>query len=125
MDKMKRGRHARPQNRQPRNQRPPRNQRRQPPPPQRYGGRIVRRRRGCYIATACYGSYYAPQVVVLRRFRDEFLANSLFGRGLIKFYYLFSPFLAENLKHFNKLNNFVKRNFLEKLVIRLKKKFDF
>ncbi|MFR9028073.1 MAG: DUF2726 domain-containing protein [Clostridium sp.] len=32
-----------------------------------------KKRRGCYIATAVYGSYDCPQVWVLRRFRDQIL----------------------------------------------------
>ena len=49
---------------------------------------------GCYIATAVYGSYDAPQVLALRRFRDETLATSSPGRALVKVYYAVSPSLA-------------------------------
>lgn len=54
---------------------------------------------GCYIATAVYGSYDAPEVLVLRRFRDESLAQSPLGRIFIKVYYRFSPPFAEWLKN--------------------------
>jgi hypothetical protein len=107
------------------NQRPPMNQRRQPPPPgghghgRRYGGR----RRGCYVATACYGSYYAPQVLVLRRFRDEELSNTLFGRIFIQIYYFLSPFFAEKLKDYQRLNTFIRTKILDKIVNKLKKKY--
>ncbi len=46
---------------------------------------------GCYIATCVYGSYDCPQVWTLRRFRDEQLACSVFGRLFIKIYYAVSP----------------------------------
>ncbi len=52
---------------------------------------------GCYIATAVYGSYYAPQVISLRHFRDTVLAKSFMGRLFIKTYYAISPHLAKHL----------------------------
>ncbi|NDO91469.1 CFI-box-CTERM domain-containing protein [Cellulosimicrobium composti] len=52
---------------------------------------------GCYIATAVYGSYDAPQVRVLRRFRDERLAATAPGRAFIRAYYAISPPLARHL----------------------------
>jgi hypothetical protein len=36
----------------------------------------------CYIATAVYGDYNAPEVIVLRKFRDERLSKSFLGRAL-------------------------------------------
>ncbi|MFH0870693.1 MAG: CFI-box-CTERM domain-containing protein [archaeon] len=41
----------------------------------------------CFVATAVYGNINAPQVEVLRQFRDNVLANSSFGRAFINFYY--------------------------------------
>lgn len=52
---------------------------------------------GCYIATAVYGSYDAPQVLVLRRFRDERRAATAPGRAFIRAYYAISPPLARRL----------------------------
>ena len=46
---------------------------------------------GCYIATCVYGSYDCPEVWVLRRFRDNTLAKTCFGRLFIKIYYTISP----------------------------------
>ena len=52
---------------------------------------------GCFIATAVYGSYYAPEVLVLRQFRDKVLSKFFWGRVFIKLYYAISPFIAERL----------------------------
>ena len=46
---------------------------------------------GCYIATCVYGSYDCPEVWVLRRFRDDVLAENFIGRSFIKVYYALSP----------------------------------
>lgn len=53
---------------------------------------------GCYIATAVYGNYDHPSVIVLRAFRDDRLAQTMSGRALIKMYYMASPLLASKLK---------------------------
>ena len=76
---------------------------------------------GCYIATAVYGSYSAPQVLVLRRFRDDTLAKSLPGRLFIKLYYLLSPPVAEWLKNTQRINT-AARNLLDNFVARLDEK---
>ena len=46
---------------------------------------------GCYVATCVYGSYDCPQVWALRRFRDNTLAKTLWGRAFIRTYYAVSP----------------------------------
>jgi hypothetical protein len=50
--------------------------------------------RRCYIATAAFESENAPEVVILRAFRDEVLEHSFFGRIFIQSYYLTSPPIA-------------------------------
>lgn len=54
---------------------------------------------GCYIATAVYGSYECNEVFALRRFRDESLSKTAFGRAFIKIYYKLSPALAQHLPY--------------------------
>lgn len=49
---------------------------------------------GCYVATCVYGSYDCPQVWTLRRFRDETLAATWYGRAFIRCYYAVSPALV-------------------------------
>lgn len=70
---------------------------------------------GCYIATMAYGDYEHPQVLELRKFRDEFLRKSFLGRKFIKFYYEYSPRLVEKLKDKPKTNDII-RTLLDKLV---------
>jgi hypothetical protein len=53
---------------------------------------------GCFVATTVYGSYEAPEVLVLRRFRDETLVRSRSGRAFISCYYAISPSLARQIK---------------------------
>ena len=50
---------------------------------------------GCYIATSVYGSYDCPQVWTLRRFRDDVLGQTWYGRLFIKAYYATSPTLVK------------------------------
>ena len=48
----------------------------------------------CYIATSVYGSYDCPEVWTLRRFRDDVLGQTWYGRLFIKAYYATSPTLV-------------------------------
>lgn len=76
---------------------------------------------GCYVATAIYGSYDCPEVWILRRFRDLYLRNFLWGRMLIKSYYTISPGLVRYFGRY-KLFDRMFRPVLDRLVNRLYKK---
>lgn len=65
-------------------------------------------RGGCYIATAVYGSYDAPEVLTLRSFRDQVLQKHWLGRCFIKAYYFLSPPIAKRLKNARKINYLVR-----------------
>ena len=52
----------------------------------------------CFVATAAYGDRAHPDVVALRRFRDEVLVNSVAGRAFIRTYWKFGPVLARGVK---------------------------
>ena len=55
-----------------------------------------------------YGSYEHPQVIELRKFRDNTLSKSIFGRSFIKIYYKYSPKLVEHLKDKHLVNQTIK-----------------
>jgi hypothetical protein len=46
------------------------------------------------VATAAYGSWTHPDVVDLRRFRDEVLVGHAAGRAFIRFYAAVGPRMA-------------------------------
>jgi len=53
----------------------------------------------CFIATAVYGNDpYAPEVMLLRRYKDLVLRKSPSGRTMIYFYYYLSPPIAKIVK---------------------------
>ncbi|MBI2298020.1 MAG: hypothetical protein HYU66_03555 [Armatimonadetes bacterium] len=76
---------------------------------------------GCYIATACYGSYDHPDVVTLRSFRDERLLRSPLGRALVACYYRIGPWLATRVGGVKSLSSAVRRLILEPVVRRLRR----
>ena len=75
---------------------------------------------GCYIATCVYGSYDCPQVWILRRFRDNILGATWYGRLFIRVYYFASPILV---KFFGRTNWFKKlwKGKLDKMINSLEK----
>ncbi|MCB9351988.1 MAG: hypothetical protein H6573_31525 [Lewinellaceae bacterium] len=64
---------------------------------------------GCYIATMAYGSYEHPQVLELRKFRDETLSKSIAGRDLIRIYYWLSPKLVKFLRGNTLINSLIRK----------------
>lgn len=73
---------------------------------------------GCYIATYTYGSYDCPEVWMLRRFRDDTLAENILGRLFIRIYYFTSPKLISifgDSNWFRKLSYKLLNPFVRKL----------
>lgn len=58
----------------------------------------IEKKSGCFVATACYGNYDAPEVLVLRQYRDQHLLNHFAGKVFVKFYYAVSPYFAKQLE---------------------------
>lgn len=79
--------------------------------------------KGCYIATACYGSYDCTQVLTFRNFRDKYLNQTLAGRIFIKIYYNLSPSFAKWLENKHGINAFIRKKFLDKIYNYLKSKY--
>jgi hypothetical protein len=77
--------------------------------------------KGCYIATAIYGSYDCPEVWTLRRYRDFILDQTWGGRLFIKIYYSISPTLV---KWFGESNwfHYLMKTPLDKMVKKLQRK---
>jgi hypothetical protein len=65
--------------------------------------------KACYVATMAYGNYSHPKVLVLRKFRDEVLDQSAFGKWFIKTYYHYSPKLVERLKEQKAVNSIIRK----------------
>lgn len=75
-------------------------------------------KKGCYIATAVYGSYDCPEVWTLRRYRDNCLAVFAFGRLFIRIYYALSPTIVRifgKQKWFNRICKKALDRFVTKL----------
>lgn len=71
-------------------------------------GRLVSSR-ACFIATAAYGDADAPEVLELRRFRDEVLLQHFWGRAFVRTYYRMSPPFARIIARRPKLRVAVKK----------------
>jgi hypothetical protein len=75
-------------------------------------------KKGCFIATAVYGSVDANEVQQFYHIRDNFLAKSVAGRFFIKFYYAVSPTLAKWIDNKPKIKSFTRKFILDKILSR-------
>ncbi len=82
----------------------------------------TKKKSGCFIATATYGSSIAPQVVVFREYRDEVLLSSSLGRHFIDLYYCVGPWFAALVKTVPILRP-VSRRLLDMLSNRIQNRF--
>jgi len=77
----------------------------------------------CIIATVAYGSELAPEVQLLRSFRDQYVASTFAGSCFLQvfneLYYPWSPMIAEYI-HYNEPLKAVTRVLLRPLIFSLK-----
>jgi len=62
----------------------------------------------CFIATAAYGSPLASQLKVLSKFRDHFLLTNRIGKRFVRFYYTYSPPMADFIEKHDSLRMMVR-----------------
>ena len=75
---------------------------------------------GCFIATACYGSFECEEVIVFRKFRDEVLLKFLWGKLFVYIYYLLSPTISKFVIKRRLVKNFIKSYLLNPVFKRIK-----
>jgi hypothetical protein len=80
----------------------------------------VKGKEGCFVATACYGYYNAPEVLVLRAFRDNILMQNFAGRLFVKVYYFISPPLAKFISKSEKTKAFIRNYFLKFIIAKVR-----
>lgn len=75
-------------------------------------GYSLKKKEGCFIATAVYGNYDHPMVQDFRFFRDFTLKKSSIGRKFISFYYKNSPSIAQRIESHSTLKTGIRVMFL-------------
>jgi len=70
----------------------------------------------CFVATVCYGTADAPEVLELRRFRDQVLLPSKLGHIAVDLYYRWSPRIADWLRRYPVAREAVRRCLLRPIV---------
>lgn len=81
----------------------------------------IKGKEGCFVATACYGNYNSPEVLVLRSFRDNTLMQTSAGRLFVKVYYFISPTLANFISKSDKTKAFIRNYFLNFIVAKVQR----
>jgi len=75
----------------------------------------------CFIATACYGDINAPEVLILRQFRDSKLLINKVGRILVAIYYQLSPPFARLISKSERLKIYTRKILLGPIVSKIQK----
>lgn len=70
----------------------------------------------CFIASACYQNIDAPEVDLLRQFRDTKLLPTKIGHLFVNLYYRVSPPIAEWLSRHHRIAGFIKVRILNPIV---------
>lgn len=78
---------------------------------------------GCFIATAAYGTPFAEEINVLRKFRDHEMEPNIVGKHFVTLYYELSPPIARVISRSKSMRAFVRLN-LKPLIQSLDSKKD-
>ena len=73
-------------------------------------------KKGCFIATACYGDYESAEVKEFRIYRDNVLLKNKTGRILVEVYYYFSPPIANLISKSEISKRIIKTVFLKPIL---------
>ena len=65
-----------------------------------------------FATTAAHGSLMAPHVKILRDFRDRFLLGNSVGKSFVRFYYAYSPLMADFIAKHDSLRAVVRVSLL-------------
>lgn len=80
---------------------------------------------GCFIATAVYEDYNAPEVLILRKYRDEILLKNVLGKQFVQAYYFISPSISRLINKSEFLKNVLKTPLISPFVKYVKKRYFF
>lgn len=64
--------------------------------------------KGCFIATAAFGTSMVEEIQTLREFRDNYLSINKIGKALISLYYKHSPIIADFIRDKEPLKSIVR-----------------
>jgi len=71
---------------------------------------------GCFIATACFGSPLSKYVIILEKFRDNYLIKNKFGKIFVKWYYKYGKLGAMFIENY-KLAKLATRTMLYPIIL--------
>lgn len=71
---------------------------------------------GCFIVTAVYGTPLANELNPFRYYRDDVLNENKIGRSFVKFYYKWSPCLANIIARSNSMKKMLRKTIIEPIL---------
>lgn len=85
-----------------------------------YGVDPEKEGKGCFIATAAYGTPTCEELDILRKFRDDSLLNTPLGKAFVDAYYKLSPPIARFISRREVLRTAVRGCFVAPIVALVK-----
>lgn len=81
-------------------------------------------RSNCFIATAILKNPMHPDIIFLKKYRDEYLVKYSMGRIFIRSYYFLSPPIAIIISKHRLISSFVRKIILNPIVKIVRKKYN-